>query len=57
MGENTVLDYGTFTISLSEKMGGSMVGGEYVALAETGDTVLIHSLSGFPRREGLPGQH
>lgn len=57
VGENMVLDYGTFTVTLSEDMGGSTVDGEYVALAETGETVLIHSLSGFPMREGLSGQN
>lgn len=53
IGENVILDIGTFTATLSEGAGGGTLEGEYVTVVENGDTGLqIRSLSTFPMRQG-----
>jgi ketosteroid isomerase-like protein len=51
LGENMVVDTGTFSITLPEAAGGTAIDGEYVVVAEvTDDGIVIYSLSGFPAR-------
>ena len=52
VGENLILDVGTFTGTLPEEAGGTTLEGEYVALAEdTGEGLRIISLTSFPTRQ------
>jgi hypothetical protein len=55
VGENLVLDIGTFTATLAEEAGGGTLEGEYVILGEVGENGLqIRSLAAFPARQA-PG--
>lgn len=53
VGENLILDIGTFTATLPGEAGEDMVvEGEYVALSEVGENgVLLRSVTAFPRRQ------
>lgn len=52
IGENLILDVGTFTATLSEEAGGTTLEAEYVVLAEVGENGLqIRSLTAFPVRQ------
>ena len=52
LGENLVLDTGTFTLTLSEEAGGMDVPGEYVSIGEIGENgVQIRHLMTFPVRQ------
>jgi len=59
VGENIVIDIGTFAAVLPEEAGGGELEGEYVVVAEIGaDGLVIHHLAAFPPRQlpEAPGQ-
>lgn len=52
VGENMILDFGTFTATATGEAGEMELQGEYVALVEEAeDGLRIHHLSGFPTRQ------
>ena len=52
LGENLILDAGTFTLTLSEEAGGMEVPGEYVSIGEVGEGgIQIRHLMTFPVRQ------
>lgn len=52
VGDGLTMEVGSFTVSLSEEMGGGSMDGEYVVLVEqAADGAQIRSLAAFPVRQ------